>query len=148
MFTCKCQIFTINSKNGAYSTQDFLDCVWEGHLQIENNYFELVNPYTRETYGRSMSILTSVKDSSRYFIVKLDQQGKQFFCGLGLLDRGDAMELQQRMSKITGTVNSAPLSSDLGKLSDLPTDFTLKSNIIIKKKDKGEEQPSKEWVTF
>ena len=141
-FSCQCQIFTINSKNGNYTTQDFMNCVWEGHLQIDKSYFQLVNPFTRETFGKSISILTPVKDSSRYFIVKLDQDGKQFFCGLGLLDRTDALELQQRM---TNTLDSEIVGKK--ELTDLPSDFTLKSNIVINKPQK-EDKTSSNWVTF
>ena len=148
MFTCQCQVFTINSKNGAYSTQDFIDCVWEGHLQIDHSYFELVNPFTRETFGKSLSILTAVKDSSRYFVVKIEQQGKQFFCGIGLLDRSDALELSQRMTNsISGGTQQN--MTDKKVLTDLPTtDFSLKSNIVIKTTKKADNPATNEWVSF
>eukprot|EP00834_Sanchytrium_tribonematis_P001088 NODE_23_length_42016_cov_0.755803.p26 type:complete len:148 gc:universal NODE_23_length_42016_cov_0.755803:9748-9305(-) len=147
MLVCPVQIFTINIKNGnyAYSTQDFIDCVWEGTLQIEKSYFELVNQYTREIYGKSASILTPVKDSSRYFVVKLEQGGKQFFCGIGLADRSDAIELQQRMSGVSNNVVAPNKEKDIADLPD--GNFQLKSTIVINK-GASKSNDGKGWVSF
>ena len=146
MFSCQCQIFTITLKNGAYTTQDFLDCVWEGYLQIDNTYFELINPFSREKFGKSMSILTPVKDSSRYFVVKIEQQGKQFFCGIGLLDRSDALELQERVSNVKYSDSKA----EKVELSDLPqTEYAIKSTIVVKNTPKAEtKSEQKGWIQF
>lgn len=135
------------SSSSGHKADDWKDCIWRGSCRIvgkgKDVYIKMIDPSTGNLFaqctipdGEHDKYVDRVKDSSRYFVLKITNGARHAFIGLGFEDRNDAFDFNCTLSdfKTTWVDRQAPQES---KSTAPAKDLSLKEGQKIKINFKG-----------
>ncbi|KAF9898180.1 Adaptin ear-binding coat-associated protein 2 [Lobosporangium transversale] len=138
----ECYVYKIPplSSSRGYKAQEWNlegDPLWKGRLRIitqgKKCFIRLEDGKTGELfatcpYEENKGCVESVTDSSRYFVLRIEDQGRHAFIGLGFLDRSEAFDfnvaLQDHFKQLRAEEKAEELKKSGAQQPRL--DFSLK----------------------
>ncbi|CAO3622265.1 unnamed protein product [Cunninghamella blakesleeana] len=116
--------------------------LWKGRLRIMSKgqkcFIRLEDNQTGELfavcpYDSSSNSVEAVLDSSRYFVLKIENEGRHAFIGMGFQERSDAFDFNVALQDFTKQINAEKRSEQMAKEPDNTPkkDYSLKEGQTI-----------------
>ncbi|CAO3590528.1 unnamed protein product [Absidia cylindrospora] len=116
--------------------------LWKGRLRVmskgQSCFIRLEDNETGETfavcpYDPNSNSVEAVLDSSRYFVLKIENDGRHAFVGMGFQERGDAFDFNVALQDFTKQIIAEKQSENRAKhVDDTPKkDYSLKEGQTI-----------------
>lgn len=134
---------------------DLADPLWKGRLRIVEKSSGVVmlfeDPSNGELfasadYNPEKPSVDAVLDSSRYFVIRLENQGKKAYIGMGFAERSDSFDFNvalQDHTKRWKALKNPPTPQETAAASNLPKkDYTLKEGQTFSISIPGRNKPS------
>ncbi|CAG8710955.1 2603_t:CDS:2, partial [Ambispora leptoticha] len=102
----ECFVYKLPPRNSSKEAEEWGDLqayLWKGRLRIivigEKCFIRLEDGTTGELfaecpYDPNSNSVEPVRDSSRYFVLRVEDKGRHAFIGMGFLERSDAFDFQ------------------------------------------------------
>ncbi|KAF9013947.1 hypothetical protein BDQ17DRAFT_1341784 [Cyathus striatus] len=141
---CEANVYKIpplkaNEGHRANEWGDLANPLWKGRLRILENsqgaklqFQDAQTVFAEATYDPSRPSVEAVLDSSRYFVVRVEDSGKKAYIGMGFADRSDSFDFNVALQDYTKRYKAKlnPVESDAEPSPHIPTgpkkDYSLK----------------------